>query len=106
MVFEGGGTPTAVFQAGDAGKCIGIEAKGAATFRNSAHFPNVRDQLDRYRSSGALTHLYLSVPAMYRGVSEQILDGEFEDIGLITVDTEGDVTVVQDATRWDMAFDG
>lgn len=105
MAFKGGGTPTAVFQAGDAGKCIGIEAKGAATFRNSAHFPNVRDQLDRYRSSGALTHLYLSVPAMYVDAGEQILDGEFEDVGLITVDTEGDVTIIKDATRREMAFD-
>jgi hypothetical protein len=106
MYFEGGNTPTDIFRAGGAGRCIGIEAKGAAEFRSTADHSDVRSQLERYRSSGALTHLYLSVPEKYRREGEQILKEHMTEVGLITVDETGTVTTVRDSSRLEMDFDG
>lgn len=106
MALEGGNTPTEVFRAGESGRCIGIEAKGAATFRSADDYSDVRSQLERYLSSGALTHLYLSVPQQYRRMGEEILEEHMTDVGLITVDEAGNVTTVRDPSRREMEFDG
>lgn len=106
MAFEGGDTPTEVFRAGDTGKCIGIEAKGVATFRGTNDYSDVCSQLGRYRSSGALTHLYLSVPQQYSETGKRILSGDLADVGLVTVTETGDVSVVREPDRREMEFDG
>jgi hypothetical protein len=107
MTFEGGNTPTEVFQAGEEASCIGIEAKGLEGLQSVDDYSKIQSQLNKYRTSGALTHLYLSIPKTYEKDGEKILSGnKLSKVGLMTVNREGELEVVSHAGRMDMEFDG
>lgn len=113
--FEGGDHPTEVLDRG--GEIIGVEAKNGDL--SPARGAKIREQLDRYVQSGALSQIYLAVPAGAQESAEEILCGDGSkhsdaqlstDIaniaGLLIVDQSGDVEVVREATSVELEHDG
>lgn len=107
MTFEGGDTPTEVFQEGENARCIGIEAKGAASLQHIDDLSKIQSQLNNYRTSGALTHLYLAVPKIHEDEGKRIISTDkLSGVGLMTVDQEGEIEAISDPERMVMKFDG
>jgi hypothetical protein len=106
MGFEGCKTPAEVYKTNPDAKLIGIEAKGEATLTNRNEIENIRGQLNRYRQSGVITHLYLAVPKKYTEVGNDIIaTKDLIDVGLMSVSQAGTVEIIQDAKRVEMEFD-
>lgn len=107
MGFEGGGTPKEVYRGGEDAKLIGIEAKGDAAFGGRDDRVSIREQLLKYRESGVLTHLYLSLPKQNREEGEAVLDApRLSGVGLLTVSRNGEVETAIEAERMSMQYDG
>lgn len=70
---------------------------------------SVRDQLESYRNASGLTRLYLGVPEQCESAAKSLLNEggkEFADIGLLTVDEQGQVHELRSADKLEMKHDG
>lgn len=106
MGFEGGQTPAKIYQSDTPSKLIGVEAKGNSVVTATDQIVDIQAQLERYQSSGTITHLYLAVPQQYQENGEQILETDsLSKVGLMTVSCSGEVTITREATRSGMVFD-
>ena len=113
--FEGGDHPTEILKRG--GEVIGIEAKDGEL--TPSRGKKIRQQLDVYVQSGGLSQIYLAVPAHAEESARAILWGDSSEqsnsqlrsdiseiTGLLTVDEEGAIEVVRDATSCELEYDG
>ncbi|MDF9746293.1 hypothetical protein [Natrinema salsiterrestre] len=107
MGFEDGKAPAKIYQEDNSKKLIGVEAKGDSTVATTEQIEEIRAQLERYQSSGVITHLYLAVPQQYQANGEQVLAVDsLSKVGLMTVSRSGEVTITREAMRSEMEFDG
>lgn len=84
----------------------GIEAKNA-DLRQSRE-SRIYDQLLDYHRSGVLSHIFLAVPSTARSRALELLEHgppECEDIGLLTVDSDGIVRTIRKPTALQLRFD-
>lgn len=127
MIFDGDPDPTEILKTQNRYSLIGIEGKGSRI--DSVAPEQIRSKLNLYAKSGALTQLYLAVPHAKVTAAKEVLgmveqstfhqftptkDGEehdeseeqLQEVGLITVSTEGDIDVVRTAGQLEMRYDG
>lgn len=91
---------------------IGIESKGTTGLREDDY----KEQLEEYLESGGLTNLYLSVPrknknTVVASLEQQTLDAGLDSqslsqVGILTVDTGGNVEVIRESEDVEMCYDG
>lgn len=123
LVFDGEVDTTTILANQEEYDLVGVEAKGAGI--GGGNHKDVREQLKAYLASGAVTQLYLAVPAKDAGPARELLgieeqatiqqfgagntemqDGDLSAVGLLTVRRDGDVTMVRSADQLKMEFDG
>jgi hypothetical protein len=103
--FSGGIHPTDVLENG--GELIGIEAKDGK-LPKSRH-KKITEQLVAYHESGALSQVYLAVPAAAKGRGELLLHNgpdKLNDVGMITVDLDGRTKIRTPANELELKYDG
>lgn len=113
--FEGGSHPTDIMESG--GEVVGIEVKDGDITPHRGK--KIRKQLDGYIQSGGLSQIYLAVPAHAEEMAGAILWGDDSRqssselssdlsniIGLLTVDEDGTIDHVRDASSFELKYDG
>jgi hypothetical protein len=104
-MFTDSENPTKVYENQATNDIFGIEAKGAEAFPDGTS--TIEAQLRKYVNCGALTRLYLTVPEIKRSISLSLLENnDLADVGLYTVDKEGSVTLVREAAKLPLKYDG
>lgn len=110
MQFKGADTATGAFQNSNNTEIIGVEAKGKKAVGSKTANVQVREQLRSYLESSCFTRLYLAVPTTARSEARAILNvsktNPVSDVGLITVDQQGELTFVKDAEQRRQRVDG
>jgi len=114
-IFEGGRKITDIFKDQDAYSHIGVEVKGG----NFSLGGDLEKQLYKYINSGGLTHLYLAVPDQnieqvkniipelgQQKLSQSSDNSTLSNLGLISVDKNGDVSIVRKPNGIEMIYDG
>lgn len=105
MGFKGGIHPTEIIQTG--GEIIGIEAKDG-NLPESRH-EKIVEQLLAYEGSGTVSRLYLAVPLSAEAQAKDILRNgpqTLSNIGLITVDRNGQTQIQTVASELELKYDG
>lgn len=85
---------------------VGIEAKNADL--SESRESEIYGQLSDYHRSGVLSRVFLAVPATAEARALELLahgPTECDDIGLLTVDTDGGVHIVREPARLPLRFD-
>ena len=96
--FRGSEDPSEIYLNQDKMDLIGIEAKG-----RNFNLRKTKEQLDMYLVSGGLTKLFLAIP---EGVKREGIVKEIpEEVGIITVNEEGDVETDREAEKVEMRYD-
>jgi len=103
LYFNQSYDPTEILKS-KSGDVVGVEAKGKESFSHD----RLPRQVTEYLATQSLTHLYLAVPASFQNSAIDLLEAHDrgDEVGLITVDEQGDVTIVQEATRLTYKHDG
>lgn len=109
--FTGPQDPTEVYKRQPECDIIGIEAKGQDVVQRDRDA--IEQQLSDYLDSGALTQLYLAVPAEDKAEALTLLEdtetgirSRLDKIGLYIVDEAGTVEKVEDADQVTLRYDG
>ena len=110
-VFTGPQDPTEVYKRQPECDIIGVEAKGQGVVQGDT--AAIEQQLTDYLDSGALTRLYLAVPAEDKAEALALLQdtkagtqSRLDKIGLYTVDEAGTVEKVEEADQVTLRYDG
>lgn len=90
--FRGSEDPSEIYLNRDKMDLIGIEAKG-----RNFNLRKTKEQLDKYMESGGLTKLFLAIPESVK--RERIIKEIPEEVGIITVNEEGDVETEREAEK-------
>lgn len=111
VVFTGPQDPTEVYKRQPECDIIGVEAKGQGVVQGDT--AAIEHQLTDYLDSGALTRLYLAVPAGDKAEALSLLQdtkagtqSRLDKIGLYTVDEAGTVKKVKEADQVTLRYDG
>jgi len=112
-IFKGSSDTTEILENQDLYSHVGIESKGTGGLTSR---DELRSQLNNYIESGGLTHLYLAVPKKSREeidpqIGQQTLTSEEsldipENVGIITVDENGEVQIRREPKNIEMTYDG
>jgi Holliday junction resolvase-like predicted endonuclease len=113
-IFEGGKDITDIFNNQDTYSHIGVEVKGDDFSLGG----DIEQQLCRYINSGGLTHLYLAVPNQsieqvkdiipelgQQKLSQSSDNSTLSKLGLISVDKDGDISIVREPNSIEMRYD-
>jgi hypothetical protein len=109
--FTGPQDPTEVYKRQPECDIIAVEAKGQGVVRGDT--TEIEQQLTDYLESGALTRLYLAVPAEDKTDGLRMLQkresaghSTLDDVGLYTVDKSGRAEEIMEAERVTLRYDG
>jgi hypothetical protein len=104
ITFEGSDDPTAAVENPTDNKVIGFEAKGEGSFSTR----RLKEQLTQFLETSTLSRLFLGVPDSIEAKAVEFISShpEFDQVGVVTVATDGSVTTVQPAETMIPEHDG
>lgn len=104
ITFEGSDDPTAAVENPTDNEVVGFEAKGEGSFSTR----RLEKQLTQFLETSTLSRLYLGVPDSIEAKAVEFLSShpEFDQVGVVTVSTDGSVTTVQPAGKMIPEHDG
>lgn len=103
LSFEGSYDPTDAVENPGEHEVIGIEAKGRSSFTSK----RTAQQLSDFLATSTLSRLYLAVPTVLAEKARSLLSSEdFSEVGVLTVNEDGDVVVEREAERMEPEHDG
>ena len=104
ITFEGSDDPTAAVENPTDNKVVGFEAKGEGSFSTR----RLEEQLSQFLETSTLSRLYLGVPDSIEAKAVEFISShpEFDQVGVVTVATDGSVTTVQPAETMIPEHDG
>lgn len=104
VTFEGSSDPTDAIEEPAENKVLGFEVKGEGSF--SKH--RLSEQLAQFLETSTLSQLYLSVPTSLENEAVDFISShpQFDQIGIVTVATDGSVTTAKSAETTIPEYDG
>ena len=104
IAFEGSNDPTDAVENPTENKVLGFEAKGEGSFSEK----RLSEQLMQFLETSTLSELYLGVPASLENKATEFISSnpEFDQVGIMTVTTDGSVTKVRPAETTTPKHDG
>ncbi|TKX49601.1 hypothetical protein EXE49_11030 [Halorubrum sp. ASP121] len=103
LSFEGSYDPTDAVENPGEHEVIGIEAKGRSSFTSK----RTAQQLSDFLATSTLSRLYLAVPTVLAEKARSLLSSEdLSEVGILTVNEDGDVVVEREAKRMEPEHDG
>ncbi|MDB2265942.1 hypothetical protein PM025_17880 [Halorubrum ezzemoulense] len=103
LSFEGSYDPTDAVENPGEHEVIGIEAKGRSSFTSK----RTAQQLSDFLATSTLSRLYLAVPTVLAEKARSLLSSEdLSEVGILTVNEDGDVVVEREAERMEPEHDG